>query len=241
MGMKLRSRLAVFPALLGLLSLAPKMASAQGYPPSADEPPPPPDDDIDVNAPPPPSAQPPPQAPDQRAFEQQLSPYGRWVDTPEYGRVWIPANVGPDWQPYADGQWVSTTWGWSFAAPVPWGWAVYHYGRWGWRAGFGWFWVPGYVWAPAWVSWRWVNGYACWSPLAPRGFRYGRRWPGWVVVPHAHFAHPIRRWAVPRPQIGRIVRSARPIRSFPGWHATVRAGPGRGGQRGHGQGHGHRR
>src|SRR5690242_20323182 len=183
-GMKPRSLPVLLPAVLAFASFAPNVASAQQDPPGAYEPPPPPpDQDVDLDAPPPPSAAPPPQSPDQRTFERDLSPYGRWVMTPEYGRVWIPGNVGPDWQPYADGQWVSTTWGWSFAAPVPWGWAVYHYGRWGWRPALGWFWVPGYVWGPAWVTWRWSNGYACWSPLAPPGFRYGRYWPGWVVVP----------------------------------------------------------
>jgi hypothetical protein len=214
-----RRILLLLPALLAALAGAPKSASAQADP-SVEPPPPPPDEDFDQSAPPPPSAQPPAAVPDQHTFDQQLSPYGRWVDTPEYGRVWIP-NVGPDWQPYADGQWVSTTWGWSFAAPVPWGWAVYHYGRWGWRGGFGWFWVPGYVWAPAWVSWRWTAGYACWSPIGPVGYHYPHRWPGWVVVPHAHFAQPIHSWAVPRARIGVIVRSARPVRAFPTWHASA--------------------
>jgi len=106
---------------------------------------------------------------------------------------------------------------------------VYHYGRWGWRAGFGWFWVPGYVWGPAWVSWRWVNGYACWAPLGPRGYVYGRRWPGWVVVPYAHFTHPIRHWVVPRAHSSIIVRSARPVRSFPTGYARHFNGRGGGG------------
>lgn len=229
MSMKLHSRFALVPAAL----LAAVAVSRASFAQADFEPPPPPPDD-EAAAPTPQVAEPPPQAPDQRTFETQLSPYGRWIDTPEYGRVWQPAGVGPDWQPYADGQWVSTTYGWSFAAPVPWGWAAYHYGRWGWRAGFGWFWVPGYAWAPAWVSWRWVNGYACWSPLAPRGFVYGRHWPGWVVVPHAHFTAPIRRWAVPRAQVSVIVRSARPVRGFPGWRSRAVVRPGRGW-------HGHRR
>jgi hypothetical protein len=229
-------RMVLLSALVLAFAAAPRVAFAQ-QDPAFEPPPPPPDDDFDASAPPPASAQQPARTPDQRTFEEQLSPYGRWVDTPEYGRVWMPANVGPDWQPYADGQWVSTTAGWSFAAPVPWGWAVYHYGRWGWRAGFGWFWVPGYAWAPAWVSWRWVNGYACWSPLAPAGFRYGRRWPGWVVVPHAHFAHPIGRWMVPRARVGVIVRSARPVRAFPGWHGNNFRAHGGGWNRGHGRHH----
>jgi hypothetical protein len=199
---------------LAALAIASKPAYAQQSA-AFEPPPPPPDEEVE---PPPPDAQPPSSPPERGSFERQLSPYGRWVDTPEYGRVWMP-NVDPDWQPYADGRWVSTSWGWSFVSPVPWGWAAYHYGRWGWRAGFGWFWVPGYAWGPAWVSWRWMNGYACWSPLGPRGFVYGRHWPGWVVVPHAHFAHPIRRFMVPRARVGVIVGSARPVRAFPTWQA----------------------
>ncbi len=212
------------------------------------------EDDYDIAPPPPPpddareedsgEARPPARPPDQRAFERQLSPYGRWVDTPEYGRVWMPYGVGPEWQPYADGRWVDTAYGWTFVSAVPWGSIAFHYGRWGWRAGFGWFWVPGFVWAPAWVSWRWMNGFACWSPLAPRGFVYGRFWPGWVVVPHRHFTAPIRHWVVPRAQARVIVRSARPVHGFRSWRGgQAFIGPGRGWHRGweHGRGHGHGR
>src|SRR6267154_337124 len=212
--MKLLRKWPVVALSLMALVIAANPAKAQQSS-ALEPPPPPPDEEV---APAPPDAEPPSSPPDRGSFERQLSPYGRWVDTPEYGRVWMP-NVDPDWRPYSDGRWVSTTWGWSFVAPVPWGSAVYHYGRWGWRAGFGWFWVPGYAWGPAWVSWRWVNGYACWSPLGPRGFVYGRRWPGWVVVPYAHFTHPIRRWAVPSAQNRFIVRPAHPVRAFPTWQA----------------------
>lgn len=205
---------------------------------SADIAPPPPPPDDDMGAPPDAEAGPPRGSPSQQSFEQQLSPYGRWVDTPEYGRVWIPSGVGPDWQPYADGRWVDTAYGWTFVSAVPWGRVAFHYGRWGWRVGLGWYWVPGFVWGPAWVNWRWANGYACWSPLAPRGYVYGRYWPGWVVVPHAHFTSPIRHWVVPRSRVGFIVRSARPIRGFPSYRAHGLGGRGGGWQRGHGGGHG---
>src|SRR5882762_10227619 len=199
--MKLAIRMPLLLGSLIALAVPLRTARAQDEMPGFEPPPPPPAEDLEAA---PPSAEPPPRAPDQRTFEQQLSPYGRWVDTPEYGRVWMPAGVGPDWQPYSDGRWVNTGWGWSFAAPVPWGWAVYHYGRWRWRAGFGWFWVPGYAWGP-----------------------------GWVVVPYAHFTHPIRRWAVPSAQNRFIVRSAHPVRAFPTLQARHFEGHG-GGHRGHG-------
>jgi hypothetical protein len=184
-------------------------ARAQSY--EEPPPPPPPDEDGDVQAPPPPAT-----PPTQQTFDQELAPYGRWVVTPDYGRVWVP-NVSSDWQPYSDGRWVDGPYGWTFVSFVPWGRIVFHYGRWAWGPAIGWYWVPGFVWGPAWVSWRWVNGYACWSPLAPRGYVYGPYWPGWVVVPHSHFTAPIRRWAIPRAHIGAIVRSARPVPAFPSW------------------------
>jgi len=234
--MKLPSRVPLLILVAASLAIPLKVAKAQQESPLLEPPPPPPDEELQATLPA--SAEPPPRAPDEQAFDRELAPYGRWVVTPDYGRVWVPADVPADWQPYSDGQWVYTTWGWSFAAPVPWGWAVYHYGRWGWRGGIGWYWVPGYAWAPAWVSWRWVNGYACWAPLGPRGYVYPRHWPGWVVVPYSHFTHPIHRYAVPRGQVGVIVRSARPIRSFPAVHGHAFRAPARGGghsARGHGR------
>ena len=190
---------------------------APGAPPADDTqaPPPPPSEDEQAEEPPPPDALPPPQGPTMQTFEADLAPYGRWVNAPEYGQVWVPnANQRADWQPYTDGHWVYTQWGWSFVSEVPWGWAPFHYGRWGWMPTLGWFWVPGFVWAPAWVSWRYNNGHVAWSPYAPRGFRYDRRWPGWVTVPAQHFTHPIERERVPRVHAGPIVRSARPAPSI---------------------------
>lgn len=186
----------------------PRAARAQGY--EGETPPPPPDDE-GQSAVPPADALPPSQAPDQNTFQQSLSPYGRWVDTQEYGRVWVPYETDPDWQPYTDGSWVDTEWGWSFAPTVPWGWATFHYGRWGFGSGLGWFWVPGYVWSPAWVSWRYSPGYVCWSPFAPSGFVFGRHWPGWVVLPGNHFTHPIDRFRIPVSHSVAIVRFARPV------------------------------
>src|SRR5207244_1156685 len=39
-------------------------------------------------------------------FDGALSPYGYWVDDPDYGRVWRPARVPDDWGPYTRGGWV---------------------------------------------------------------------------------------------------------------------------------------
>ena len=85
----------------------------------------------------------------------------------------------------------------------------YRYGRWGFRASLGWFWVPGFVWAPAWVSWRISDGFICWAPFGPAGFVYGPRWPGWVVVPAQHFTHPIAREVIPLAHAREVIRAAR--------------------------------
>ena len=215
---------ALVAAGIATLGAVPARAQDDNFPP----PPPPPGDDAaapeDV---PPPQTEPPAQPPDQQTFERSLSPYGHWVDTPEYGRVWIP-DEGADWQPYTDGRWIDTDYGWTFASTVPWGWAAFHYGRWGFGPELGWFWVPGFTWAPAWVGWRSHPGFACWSPLAPRGFVFHGRWPGWVVVDRQHFTRPISRFALPRGQAGSIAHAASPVRGF----ASTRAGWGVGSARG---------
>jgi len=197
------------------------------------------DDEGQLDAPPPPSddvpqyvspreVEPPPQPPDQQSFDQGLSPYGHWVNTPEYGRVWIPDGMPPDWQPYTDGQWYDTSYGWAFVSAVPWGWATYHYGRWGFGIAVGWYWVPGFVWGPAWVGWRAYPGYACWSPLPPHGFVFHGHWPGWVVMHQQHFTRPIAKFAVPRAQATPIARASSPVRGFASPRGTVGTGTGRG-------------
>ena len=99
-------------------------------------------------------------------FQSGLSPYGDWVDSPSYGRVWRP-HVPVGWRPYYYGHWTWTDDGWFWASDEPWGWATYHYGRWSYDPGLGWTWVPGYQWAPAWVSWRFGVDVVGWAPLFP--------------------------------------------------------------------------
>lgn len=104
-------------------------------------------------------------------FYQELSPHGQWYPHPEFGDVWQPYNVGPDWKPYTDGRWAWSDQGWIWVSYEPWGWATYHYGRWIYDDYEGWIWIPGTTWAPAWVSWHQSPEYIGWSPLPPdRGF-----------------------------------------------------------------------
>ena len=150
-------------------------------------------------------------------FYDSLAPYGYWTFIAPYGRVWVP-GVAYGWRPYYYGQWMLTDWGWTFVSDDPWGWAAYHYGRWNWGVGVGWYWIPGRIWGPAWVSWRYGAGYVGWCPLGPPGVVFGYRHPAWVAVQERHFTRPISSVAVPAQRTAGIVQQARPLS---GPHATV--------------------
>jgi hypothetical protein len=100
-------------------------------------------------------------------FYDHLSPHGIWVSYRPYGYVWIPRDVPYGWRPYTRGHWVWTDYGWMWRSRIIWGWAPFHYGRWDWNRDLGWFWVPGTVWGPGWVTWRSSNMYIGWAPLPP--------------------------------------------------------------------------
>ena len=100
-----------------------------------------------------------------------LKRHGRWVSVEGQGACWQPTEVTPDWRPYTCGRWAHSNdcgYAWDCdAREAEWGWACYHYGRWLLIEHTGWCWVPGRVWAPAWVSWRHGNGCIGWAPLPP--------------------------------------------------------------------------
>lgn len=87
-----------------------------------------------------------------------LDENGTWSQEPDYGNVWYPNDVGPDWAPYSDGYWNYVgPWGWTWIGYEPWGFAPYHYGRWGFIGGR-WGWCPGPffgppIYGPAFVGW----------------------------------------------------------------------------------------
>jgi hypothetical protein len=132
-----------------------------GAAPAQDEGAPPPDDDGNGAADPGVSFQ---------TFYDALGNQGTWIQSNDYGYVWQPTVSDPDWAPYTLGHWVYTSDGWTWVSDESFGWATYHYGRWVNLDGTGWCWVPGYTWAPAWVAWRYGNGYAGWAPLPPDSF-----------------------------------------------------------------------
>jgi hypothetical protein len=105
-----------------------------------------------------------------------LDDNGRWMQTPEYGTVWMPVVVAAAWAPYRFGHWVFIApWGWTWVDEAPWGYAPFHYGRWAQLSGM-WCWVPGPrharpVYAPALVAWTGRAGAPAgnvgWLPLGP--------------------------------------------------------------------------
>ncbi len=126
-----------------------------------------------------------------QAFYDNLAPYGQWVSDPEYGNVWVPNEEG-NFRPYGSrGHWVMTDYGNTWVSEDPWGWAVYHYGRWTYDGYYGWVWIPGYEWAPAWVSWRSGDEYCGWAPLGPGiglGFNCPESW--WIFIAPQYLYHP---------------------------------------------------
>jgi hypothetical protein len=112
--------------------------------------------------------EPPEDVADVSVFYEPLAPYGTWIALPEYGQVWVPRDVSPEWRPYTIGRWVYTDYGWTWVSDQEWGWAPFHYGRWTFVASYGWVWIPGTVWAPAWVVWRHSPGWVGWAPLPPQ-------------------------------------------------------------------------
>lgn len=160
-------------------------------------------------------------------FFDALAPYGNWVSTPDYGYVWSPTDVGPDWEPYTNGYWVWTDYGWTWVSYEPWGWAPFHYGRWVYTDYYGWVWIPGTVWAPAWVTWYESPDYIGWAPLPPDerfslevGISFSNRnyyvpYRDVVFVPsHAFLSTHIRNVIVPRSRNITIIRNTKVINNI---------------------------
>jgi hypothetical protein len=102
-----------------------------------------------------------------QVFYDELSPYGTWVYTYDYGYVWLP-DVAPGFTPYAtNGYWVFTDDGWTWVSDYSWGWAPFHYGRWYTDPNYGPMWVPDNQWGPGWVTWRRSGDYYGWAPIGP--------------------------------------------------------------------------
>jgi hypothetical protein len=131
-------------------------------------------------------------------FYTSLSHYGTWIDIGFGSPVWRPTVMRKTWQPYYQGQWIYTNYGWYWDSSEPFGDIVYHYGRWYYDDYYGWIWIPDYQWAPAWVEWRYNDDYIGWAPLSPYAtfsisvgiyftHDYQVHYPYWNFVKYSHF------------------------------------------------------
>lgn len=128
-----------------------------------------------------------------QVFYDELSAYGDWVKDGRYGYIWLPA-VHEDFHPYGtNGHWVMTEFGNTWVSDYNWGWATFHYGRWYFDDYYqSWAWIPGYEWAPAWVSWRSGGGFYGWAPLGPGpSINIVMNIPSrnWVFIPYGRIYH----------------------------------------------------
>ncbi len=109
---------------------------------------------------------------------EDLDDHGSWRDDRDYGHVWYPNNVAPDWAPYREGHWDwIAPWGYTWVDDSSWGYAPFHYGRWV-TVGGRWGWIAGPVnvqpvYAPALVVFiggggGGFGGDVGWFPLGPR-------------------------------------------------------------------------
>ncbi|MDQ7947603.1 MAG: hypothetical protein REI78_15900 [Pedobacter sp.] len=103
-----------------------------------------------------------------QSFYDELSPYGVWIQDPQYGYVWRPDVDQDEFRPYyTNGRWAMTEYGNTWVSNYDWGWAPFHYGRWIYNRYNQWVWLPDTTWGPAWVSWRSGGGYYGWAPMGP--------------------------------------------------------------------------
>ncbi|MGE5715059.1 MAG: DUF6600 domain-containing protein, partial [Acidobacteriota bacterium] len=157
-------------------------------------------------------------------FYDSLAPYGSWVTVGSYGRCWRPSHVAVGWQPYLYGEWIYTDAGWTWDSLDPWGGDPYHYGTWVYDAAYGWIWIPGTVWAPAWVTWYITDDAFGWAPVPP-SFAVGISGyvgPAVTVSRTAYVFVPAQQFAgvnvssvrVPATQNATFIARARPVTRF---------------------------
>jgi hypothetical protein len=99
-------------------------------------------------------------------YDDELSANGDWHFVSAYNSwAWRP-RVAAGWRPYYAGSWINGPSGCLvWASYEPWGWVPYHYGRWAYDPFYGWVWLPGLSYAPAWVYWMYGPSYIGWAPM----------------------------------------------------------------------------
>ena len=115
--------------------------------------------------------------------DYDLQQYGIWTYVSSLGTWGWRPYVGVGWRPYYYGSWGYGPGGClTWISTEPWGWVPYHYGRWGYDPVFGWVWLPGYTYSPAWVYWAYGPGYFGWAPAG--WYDCYRPYYGWAYRPY---------------------------------------------------------
>jgi hypothetical protein len=113
---------------------------------------------------------------------------GEWIWHDLYGYVWRPylndlrypwGNWQASWQPYFYGNWTDYKGQLYWVPGEPWGWVPYHLGLWMWDKKAGWVWLPGSMFAPAWVDWEFFFGDYFWRPFSL--FDFYDLWPNYYA------------------------------------------------------------
>ncbi len=112
-------------------------------------------------------------------YVTDLDSAGTWYyDTSLATYVWHPHIVDVSWEPYSYGYWAWSPYGMTWISYYDWGFAPFHYGSWDFSVSFGWVWIPGAYYSPAWVSWNCWDNYIGWYPYNRyyyRRYHRGRR------------------------------------------------------------------
>ncbi len=118
-------------------------------------------------------------------WNDDLDDHGRWVMVTGIGWSWRP-YVSVGWRPYYNGYWQNRHGCLTWVSYDPWGWGPYHYGRWAYDPGYGWIWVPGYGYSPAWVYWTFGSGFVGWAPAG--WWDCYRPYYNWAYNPHRGYS-----------------------------------------------------
>lgn len=141
-------------------------------------------------------------------------------DDGEYISFWRPYGADANWNPYMNGRWEFSYYGWIWMSDYSWGWGPYHYGRWYFSNYYGWIWMPGNMWAANWVMWRHNNLYAGWYPTCPQIYWRDHRhnWHrnrvysceprNWVFVGKPNFTKKIDENVINKNEYARILKNS---------------------------------
>ena len=119
-------------------------------------------------------------------WADDLDSHGRWVMVSGIGWSWRP-YVSAGWRPYYHGYWSHRYGSLTWISYDPWGWVPYHYGRWAYDPGYGWVWVPGFGYSPAWVYWWYGDSYVGWAPAG--WWDCHRAYYNWAYRPYNRIGH----------------------------------------------------